>query len=73
VDFNLPDHNLIIKIDGPRHDPEEDKSRDRWFTGVRGIPILRPRWSPQIRPMVVTPKPANENAIRTSHILTLAR
>jgi hypothetical protein len=32
-----------------------------------------PRWSPQIRPMVVTSKPANENAIRTSHILTLAR
>jgi hypothetical protein len=32
---------------------------------------LKPRWSPQIRPMVVTPKPANENAIRTSHILSL--
>jgi hypothetical protein len=34
------------------------------------LETVYPRWSPQIRPMVVTPKPANENAIRTSHILT---
>jgi hypothetical protein len=31
-----------------------------------------PQWSPQNRPMVVTPKPANENAVRASHNITLA-
>jgi hypothetical protein len=41
--------------------------------GMENFWSLLPRWSPQIRPMVVTPKPANENAVRTSHILTLAR
>jgi very-short-patch-repair endonuclease len=41
VDFYLPDHNLIIEIDGPCHDPERERRRDEWFTRVRGIPILR--------------------------------
>ena len=41
VDFYLPDHNLIVEIDGPCHDPERDMRRDRWFTSVRRIPILR--------------------------------
>lgn len=41
VDFYLPDHHLIIEIDGPYHDAEEDRRRDEWFTKVRGIPILR--------------------------------
>jgi hypothetical protein len=30
-----------------------------------------PQWSPQIRPMAVTSKPANEKAVRTSHSFTL--
>jgi len=38
---------------------------------IRYVP--GPQRSPQNRPMAVTPKPANENAIRTSHICTLAR
>src|SRR5688572_17232826 len=41
VDFYLPDHNLIIEIDGPCHDPERDRRRDTWFQNVRGIRILR--------------------------------
>lgn len=41
VDFYLPDHNLIIEIDGPCHDVERDRRRDEWFTRARGIPILR--------------------------------
>lgn len=41
VDFYLPDHNLIIEVDGPCHNPEKDCRRDEWFTRVRGIPILR--------------------------------
>ena len=32
-----------------------------------------PQRSPQNRPMVVTPKPANENAFRTSHSMTSPR
>jgi very-short-patch-repair endonuclease len=41
VDFYLPDYDLIVEIDGPYHDREEDARRDRWFTSVRKIPILR--------------------------------
>ena len=41
VDFYLPDHNLIIEIDGPCHDPENDRRRDARFESVRGIQILR--------------------------------
>jgi very-short-patch-repair endonuclease len=41
VDFYIPDHNFIVEIDGPCHDPERDMRRDRWFTAVRRIPILR--------------------------------
>jgi very-short-patch-repair endonuclease len=41
ADFYLPDHNLIVEIDGPCHDAEKDRRRDEWFTRVRGIPILR--------------------------------
>jgi hypothetical protein len=33
---------------------------------------VEPRRSPQIRPMVVTPKPANEKVVRTSHSFTLS-
>jgi hypothetical protein len=36
------------------------------------LAIAWPQWSPQNRPMVVTPKPANENAVRASHNITLA-
>jgi very-short-patch-repair endonuclease len=43
VDFYLPDHNLIVEIDGPCHDPEKDRRRDEWFTRVRGIRIIRLR------------------------------
>lgn len=35
VDFYLPDHNLIVEIDGPCHDPERDMRRDRRFEAVR--------------------------------------
>jgi very-short-patch-repair endonuclease len=41
VDFYIPALNLIIEIDGPCHDPEEDRRRDEWFTRVRGIKVLR--------------------------------
>lgn len=41
VDFYLPDHNLVIEIDGPYHDAEEDRRRDAQFTAARGIRILR--------------------------------
>jgi very-short-patch-repair endonuclease len=41
VDFYLPDHNLIVEIDGAYHNPEKDIRPDRWFTSIRKIPILR--------------------------------
>jgi len=41
--------------------------------GFSPLHLVDPQRSPQNRPMAVTPKPANENAIRTSHICTLAR
>src|SRR5687767_1250524 len=41
VDFYLPDHNLVIEIDGPYHDLERDYRRDTWFQNVRRIRILR--------------------------------
>src|SRR5437867_3714486 len=41
VDFYLPDHNLIIEIDGDCHEPEKDRRRDEWFQRVRDIRILR--------------------------------
>lgn len=41
VDFYLPEENLIIEIDGPCHDAEEDRRRDAEFTAARGIRILR--------------------------------
>jgi very-short-patch-repair endonuclease len=41
VDFYLPDHNLIIEIDGPYHDVDDDRRRDELFASVRGIRILR--------------------------------
>src|ERR1051326_8069321 len=41
ADFYLPDHNLIVEIDGPCHVPERDRRRDAWFQRVRGIRILR--------------------------------
>jgi len=41
VDFYLPDHNLIVEIDGPCHDPEADRLKDEQFTRVRGIRVLR--------------------------------
>jgi hypothetical protein len=43
------------------------KMQESFFSN-RGF---RPRWSPQNRPMVVTPKPANESVARTSHSFTL--
>ena len=41
ADFYLPDHNLIVEIDGPCHDPDEYRRKDAWLTSVRGIPIFR--------------------------------
>ena len=41
ADFYLPDLNLIIEIDGPYHDVDEDLRHDAWFEQVRGIKTLR--------------------------------
>jgi very-short-patch-repair endonuclease len=41
ADFYLPDHNLIIEIDGPCHNADEDRRRDAWFERVRRIRIVR--------------------------------
>lgn len=41
ADFYVPSRNLIIEIDGPCHDPEEDRRRDTWFEQARGIKTLR--------------------------------
>jgi len=41
ADFYLPALNLVVEIDGPYHDPEEDSRKDEWFTRVRGIRVLR--------------------------------
>jgi very-short-patch-repair endonuclease len=41
ADFYLPAYSMIIEIDGPCHDPEEDRRRDEWFEHARGIRTLR--------------------------------
>ena len=41
ADFYLPTLNLIIEIDGPCHDSEEDRRRDAWFEKARAIRTLR--------------------------------
>ena len=42
VDFYLPEHRLVIEIDGPSHtDPNHDRRMDEWFERVRGVRILR--------------------------------
>ena len=41
ADFYLPEQKLIIEIDGPYHNSEEDRSRDNWFQHARGIRTLR--------------------------------
>jgi very-short-patch-repair endonuclease len=41
ADFYLPGHNLIIEIDGPYHDPENDQLRDESFERARGLRTLR--------------------------------
>ncbi len=50
-----------------------NKREVEWFNDTVGDFYPRPQWSPQIRPMVVTSKPANEKVIRTSHSFTLPR
>ena len=39
--FYLPEHNLIIEIDGDYHDPVKDRDKDRRFLEERGIRTLR--------------------------------
>ncbi len=41
ADFYLPDHRLIIEIDGPYHDAERDKIKDERFLQARGIRTIR--------------------------------
>jgi very-short-patch-repair endonuclease len=41
ADFYLPTLNIIIEIDGPCHDSENDRRRDEWFERARGIRTLR--------------------------------
>lgn len=42
ADFYLPEHKLIVEIDGPCHDdPAKDRRRDNWFQQARGIRTLR--------------------------------
>jgi len=41
ADFYLPTLNVIIEIDGPCHDHESDRRRDKWFEDARGIKTLR--------------------------------
>jgi very-short-patch-repair endonuclease len=41
ADFYLPDHNLIIEIDGDYHDPAKDRVKDARFLHERGIRTLR--------------------------------
>jgi very-short-patch-repair endonuclease len=41
ADFYLPDHNLIIELDGGYHDPVKDKAKDQAFLTERGIRTLR--------------------------------
>jgi very-short-patch-repair endonuclease len=42
VDFYLPEHRLVIEIDGPSHqDPDRGRRLDERFERVRGVKILR--------------------------------
>ena len=41
ADFYLPELNLVIEIDGPYHEAEEDRRKDDWFTRARGIRVMR--------------------------------
>jgi very-short-patch-repair endonuclease len=41
ADFYLPELNLIVEIDGPYHDAEEDRRKDELFTRARGIRVVR--------------------------------
>jgi very-short-patch-repair endonuclease len=41
ADFFLPDHNLIVEIDGAYHDIHKDRERDRLFETARGIRTVR--------------------------------
>lgn len=41
ADFYVPSLNIIIEIDGPCHDAEEDRRRDASFEQARGIRTLR--------------------------------
>src|SRR5437016_13479692 len=41
ADFYLPDHNLIVEIDGPYHDADDDQVKDARFEAARGIRIFR--------------------------------
>lgn len=40
VDFLLPDHKIIIELDGDTHDPEKDKKRDRALKR-KGFSVIR--------------------------------
>jgi hypothetical protein len=57
--------NLLIEV-WPRLS-EDYRARLGKVIGFHQLP----QWSPQNRPMVVTSKPADEKAIRTSHSFTL--
>jgi very-short-patch-repair endonuclease len=41
ADFYLPEHKLIIEIDGQYHNFAKDRRRDDWFERARGIRTLR--------------------------------
>jgi very-short-patch-repair endonuclease len=41
ADFFIPALNIIVEIDGPCHDPEEDRRKDAIFERMRGIRVLR--------------------------------
>lgn len=41
VDFLLPDHNMIVEIDGGHHEGSaQDKKRDAWLT-KKGYKVIR--------------------------------
>lgn len=41
ADFYLPEHYLIIEIDGSYHDPAKDRIKDERFLQARGIRTVR--------------------------------
>src|ERR1039458_7727379 len=41
ADFFIPSLNLVVEIDGPCHDADQDQRKDIWFEQVRGIKTLR--------------------------------